>query len=366
MNIVISAINFYEGGPLSILKDCYTELNKGKYNNYKIKLLVHRKELLSPTLNNNIEIIQFPKSRKSYLFRIYYEYIYFLFLSKKWNVKLWVSLHDISPNVRAESQAVYCHNPSPFRKIEWKELFLNPIYFLFTLFYKLVYRINIHANKHVIVQQEWLKKQFIEDFGVENSKIIVANPSNKNQKYKTNNNFKKPTEFSFFFPSLARPFKNFEIICKAVQILNKRNIYNFKVYLTLDGTENKYANYIFKKYKFLKNIEFIGVISRDDVFNYYTNIDVLIFPSKLESWGLPISEFKEFNKPIVLINKEYAYETLGNYDKVNFFDDDNKEMLANLMQDHISGKITLNKNVQVLSSEPKADNWEELFNILLN
>ena len=42
---------------------------------------------------------------------------------------------------------------------------------------------------------------------------------------------------------------SFEVICEAVIILNKLNIKNFRVVLTIDGTENSYSNHILEKYK---------------------------------------------------------------------------------------------------------------------
>lgn len=50
----------------------------------------------------------------------------------------------------------------------------------------------------------------------------------------------------------------------------------------------------------------------------YNTSDCLIFPSKLETWGLPISEMKFFGKPILIADELYAKETVGGYDKVQF------------------------------------------------
>ena len=35
--------------------------------------------------------------------------------------------------------------------------------------------------------------------------------------------------------------------------------------------------------------------------------DFLIFPSLLETWGLPISEFEQTNKKMILANLPYAF-----------------------------------------------------------
>ena len=68
---------------------------------------------------------------KSYLHRCYYEYFYFKKLSDKYKPFLWLSLHDMTPNVEANIRAVYCHNPSPFYDISIKEFFLDPRFGLF-------------------------------------------------------------------------------------------------------------------------------------------------------------------------------------------------------------------------------------------
>ena len=52
---------------------------------------------------------------------------------------------------------------------------------------------------------------------------------------------------------------------------------------------------------------------------FYENSDAIIFPSQLESWGLPISESIQFKKIIFLPDLEYSRETCGNYDNAIFF-----------------------------------------------
>ena len=77
-NIVLSAINFFEGGPLSILKDCLTFLNTSTYlHQYNFIALVHKKSLFDESEYAHITFIEFPKSRTSYIYRLYYEYVYF-------------------------------------------------------------------------------------------------------------------------------------------------------------------------------------------------------------------------------------------------------------------------------------------------
>ena len=132
--IVISAINLRSGGTLSILQDCLLFLQRQKLDDYRVIALVHEKNVLP--VFEGIEFIEFPHSVKNYFIRFYYEYYYFKQLSEELNPYLWLSLHDMTPSVKAEVRAVYCHNPAPFYKLCWQQVYLDPKFTLFNLFYK--------------------------------------------------------------------------------------------------------------------------------------------------------------------------------------------------------------------------------------
>ena len=103
---------------------------------------------------------------------------------------------------------------------------------------------------------------------------------------------------------------------------------------------------------------------------YYSKIETVIFPSKLETWGLPISEAKAFGKNIILADLEYAHETLGTYEKVMFFGPDDAEKLAEKMEmlindDENMKNIEFDGNIEKNIENPFCKNWKELFDILL-
>lgn len=168
---------------------------------------------------------------------------------------------------------------------------------------------------------------------------------------------------TFFYPSLPRVFKNFEVIAEAVKIIRESKDHMFKVILTLDGSENRYAKNIFRKYSHLTEIEFIGLKDREEIFSLYSETDCLLFPSKLESWGLPLSEFKIYNKPIISADLPYAKETLGDYRKVCYFNPDSATDLAHQMQDLLDGKIKYDISEKV--ELPDANSWKELLDIVI-
>lgn len=357
--IVISAVSFRSGGPLSILNDCLNYLSKNLANDYEIIALINNCNFIDKKkISSNIQLIEYPSATKSYIRRLYLEYIFFKKFSQNKNIKLWLSLHDITPNVKAERRAVYCHNPAPFFKPKLKDIAHFKL-ILFYKLYKIIYRINIKKNNFIIVQQEWLLKEFKEKFKINN--IVVAHP-NVDPIFIDKN---LPEENIFFFPTFPRFFKNIEIICKATEKIIKTNR-DFKIIITINGTENSYTKKIVDKFSHIQNIQFIGLISREEVFDLYAKAKCLIFPSRLETWGLPITEFKCTEKIILAVDLPYAHETVGEYKNVSFFPPDSEEKLLHLMLDIIENKFIPEGNSWKKSQDILLiEGWRELFKTLL-
>jgi glycosyltransferase involved in cell wall biosynthesis len=361
-NLVISGINLFEGGPLSVYKDCLNSIIDSGYDkSYNILIFVHKKELFSE-FSDKIEIVELPKSRRNYIFRLWYEYFYFYLFSKKRDIDVWISLHDITPNVRTKHLYTYCHNSTPFLKTEFNKIIYGAKTVAFSLFYKYLYRINIKKNDALIVQQNWIRKEFLKIYPV--SEIIVARPSITIEKIPI-----RHTEdynlYTFIYPSYPRYFKNFEVICNACKQLEEKSIKSFQVVLTIDGSENRYSKMLVQKYSSLTTIKWIGVQKREEIFSLYNSSDCLIFPSKLETWGLPISEFKQTQKPMLVSDLAYAHETVGTYEKVCFFDPNSADNLAQLIKNELSMKNVYSSQKAKPIEEPYADSWVSLLDIIL-
>lgn len=360
--VVLSGVNLTEGGPLSILQDSANAFVLHFLSHYRLILLVNNKNLLGENIKDyEVEILEYAYPKKSWFLRIWFEYVHSYFISKKIRPYLWFSLNDVTPNVHCANKIVYCQNPAPFYKLSFREAMIEKSLIFFNLFYGLFYRINIHSNKFVVVQQQWLKKEFEHRYKAKN--IIVSYPDAEAHlsAIKEETLLKK---FSFFYPSLPRVFKNFEILLAASEILERKH-YDFEVILTFDGSENKYASQIIKKYGHLSSVKFIGIQKREELLKLYNDVSCLVFASKMETWGLPITEMKLFNKPMLLANCKYAHETAGNYEKVCFFDVDDEIYLSQLMKSLMEGTVVY-ENPQVPSSDrPFTTSWKALFSLLL-
>lgn len=368
--IVISATRFFQGGTIVIVNDCLRFLSEHYADNYRIKALVYKKELYQEL--PGIEWETFPKSRESIGYRLYYEYLYFRRLSKKWRPVLWLSLQDSTPNVKAVVQAVYFHNPlllKPSSLKLWQHQFRLSMLWLL---YKYVYTKGINRNNYVFTQQEHIADHLAENYINDPKKKVRVFPP-KTALVEEMSQFELATKeskaigadqlYAFIFPATAFFYKNFQLILSATEILEKKGL-SFTVWLTLDGSENSYAKELVLRGKTLKSIQFLGFLERADLIPLYKKADCMIFPSFLESWGLPLTEFSQFNKPILCADLPYGREALASYDKVNFFEPDSENQLADLMEAAILGHLVFQPH-SFQEKWPRIHNWSECFSLLL-
>lgn len=364
--IVVSAVNIRKGGTLTILRNCLEYLSGlAQSGNYRVVALVHKKELAYYPC---IEYIELSWTIKSWFLRIWCEYVTMNSISKQLSpVYLWLSLHDTTPNVKAERRAVYCHNPFPFYPWKWKELLLNYRIVCFAWFSQYIYRINLHKNYRVLVQQQWIREEFMKMFHLPMEKIIVTLPTPVSSipcMDKPKSQFKV---YTFLYPSYGDIHKNFELLCRATALLEKEIGHGrFKVILTLSGTENKYTQWLYKEWGKNESLEFAGFMDKKRIYDTYAQADCLVFPSKVETWGLPISEFAEFGKPMLLADLPYAHETAAGSKQAAFFAPNDAEKLKEYMKRLVLHDTSFLTAVPLQDIKmPKASTWKELFNLLL-
>lgn len=357
--IVLSGVNFVDMGPLAIFREAIRTLAEGYSETYEIIALVHSKSLVDIP---GVRFIEFGEIKSSWFKRLWFEYYECRSISEAIKPRLWFAMHDITPNVRAEIRAVYCHNPGSSYPFRLREALLDWKFGLFTLLYQFLYGINMRANDFVVVQQSWMREEFRSRYGVQN--IVVAHPSVEDFAV-TQERGSRAGLYTFFFPSYPRTFKNIEQILRSARRLESSGFDQFEVWLTLDGSETRYAAKLVREFSDLATVKWLGLLPRGEVMRRYGEADCLVFPSRLETWGMPITEFKTTGKPILAANLPYAHETVGGYGQAAFFEVDDDQSLATLMRQAATGQSIFRPSEEMKVDEPFSRNWKELWSILL-
>ncbi|MGB9678240.1 MAG: glycosyltransferase, partial [Candidatus Ratteibacteria bacterium] len=147
----------------------------------------------------------------------------------------------------------------------------------------------------------------------------------------------------------------------ALQLINAFNTFN-KIYpdssLIISGRDkfNKIENYI--KRLGNKNINYIRFVPEEDIVKFYNSLDIFIFPSIYEGFGLPIMEAKRCGIPVMLMKDAMISEEIKEHtiayaskddliEKLKYFYHNRKELEAIGKKSHLQAKgFTWKKSVQ--------------------
>lgn len=153
-------------------------------------------------------------------------------------------------------------------------------------------------------------------------------------------------ENGFFYPAAASSYKNHRTLLDAVQILRRRGL-EAPVALTtqpeaLGVTEG------------LDVYDFLGWTSHDEVLRRYED-SILVFPSLVESLGLPLYEGRNAGVWIVAADTAYAREALDDYPTVAWFAPTDPQSMADAMADAWSASREPRK--RITDPSEAADSW---------
>lgn len=268
--------------------------------------------------------------------------------------------------LRDTPQLVYYHQalslfPYPWKIFKRKEF----IFFLYAHFYKYFVNRN-NRNATYVVQLPCIKQKFLDKFkNISKDRVFVIRPNSPTievdsvspKEFKTN-------RIRLFYPATSLPYKNHSVLLEALAsyiLDNKEAADRLELIFTVPNHANLVSSLV-KKYKLEKYVSCIGPISYNEILSYYKSCDMLLFPSRLESFGLPLVEAETFGLPIVASDLPYAREVLNGYENSYFCSTSNKVEWVE-MYDKIPTltKIKLPKKANVNSW----NEFIELANVLL-
>jgi glycosyltransferase involved in cell wall biosynthesis len=312
MRIMVFNVAAEYGGALSVLHDYYNKFTKDEENEYVFILS-------TPDLQEvkNIKVIRFPWIKNSWLHRLFFDYFISHKLIKKFKIDRVLSLQNTIIPLTNIKQSVLIQNSLPFTKYKFTIIEDTLIWIYQNIIGKKIKK-SIKKADHVIVQTDWMKRNLIEQLQLRSDKIEVQRPNIQLNATKVFEENKKNLS-TFFYPASGLVYKNHILIVNTCLRLKEEAIEDYKVIFTLNGSENRHIS---KLYKIVKQnelpIEFVGVLEKEVVNEYYSKT-VLLFPSYIETIGLPLLEAKMHKTPIIVSDCEYAHEALNDYETVDYF-----------------------------------------------
>lgn len=296
------------GGALSILKQFVTNVAQVDTKNI---YYIFCNTNLEQYATENVVIVNL-NQEKSMKQRLKWDY----FGMKKWsksnvvNPDLIISLQNTAVyGFKKIPQIVYLHQPIPFYfEHKWSIRKNKQLWF-----YKNIYKwLIVHGSKNntVVVQTKWFAKR-AKTVLKRAKDIVVLKPNGADIDIAQYNSSSSSEKIKLFYPTSPVFYKNYHVLIDAMKEIKNDNI---ELLITLD--KEQVGN--IETQNISTNITFLGPLSYEETMKQLADSDALVFPSYIETFGLPLLEAAAFGKPIITVDLEYAKEILEGYSNVQY------------------------------------------------
>jgi len=313
MNIYIIATICRESGALSI------------YN----QLMNHIKDYVSD--DNNFYIVIDPCMPKPNIKNVHYVetctigYRRFLFdfwgferLCKKIGIipDVVFSLNNTVPHYNNVREITYYHQPltlypysfSPIKKGERN-------IFFFARFYYHYVKLTLKWTNIIITQTSIIKDKFSKRFSLPESQILTAFPDVEKVDVQSTRTFGySPDTFNFVYPATIVKYKEHTTLAESLNLVRDDDVkQRIRIHLTLQKGEHAALEKLIDKYGLQQQFVYHGPMPHEQLLSMYKAADGLLFPSTIETIGLPLLEAAAFGLPVLANDMDYVKEVLRGY-----------------------------------------------------
>ena len=322
--VMVYDVHASESGALAILDDLYHQIRAHIDKSIKWIFIVSTPNYEE---TENIIVCRFPWVKKNWGYRYYFDTVTTKGLLKEYKPDKVFSLQNKGIPFYRREQIVYLHLPFILTdhifdiRTDGKKLWLYQ-----NIISKSIFR-SLRKMDYTIVQTHWMKDALVKKTGISEDRIFILEPDI------TTNNIGKYVDTAasrrtFFYPATAFSYKNHMTMLKALNYAQKAGLGDYTLTLTIRYDENKLtqelADYINRK---KLNVLFAGQMSREKVFEMYAN-SVLLFPSYVESFGLPLLEARLTGTYVIASDCPFCREILDGYEKAMFFNEMDYETMG--------------------------------------
>lgn len=343
MRIVVNDIAVDAGGGMSILRQFYQYIRSSGDTNEWYFLLGDR--YIEPA--GNIHVITLPRVKASRPYRLWFDFV----TGRK-------VINDLAPDVVfylqntlvhgvKSPQVMYMDQSIPFQD-EKEFSFLKREERPYAIYQHLIgvlIRSACKRSDRVIVQTQWLKDAIVRRCGVSEDRIFKVYPDCfMDRQLLGSGKLEDPCRF--FYPASDAVYKNHACIFGAIKLLPVQP----QFFLTLPPESAA------------KGVICVGKLLLEEVYRYMSN-STLVFPSYIESYGLPLLEARKIGSLILAADTDFAREVLSGYSNAYFFAPFDPAALAELMEQVMDGRIR-NVPSTELPEQSNISGWVQVISIL--
>jgi len=337
MNIVVYDIAATGGGGTTILKQ-YIEKAKKDIDNqwWFIVSLPEIKCYDSGNVHILCQSYLNKKGLRRWINRFFFEHLRLDSIISQINPDHVFSLQNmIMPKAKCH-QTVYLHQSLQFSPVKFSFLKKEERSCAFRqrIICRLIQK-NLKKANQIIVQTKWMKNAISQWACIPEHRIHVEAPLMPDYSSTINNTTARNPRM-FFYPASGHVYKNHQVLIDACKLLKNEGINDYHITFTLNPSENDWVKLLYDDVqKYQLPISFIGYQNQSSMILKYS-VETLLFPSYIETYGLPLLEAKTFTAPIIASDCPFAHDVLEGYHHCQFVMWNNAKAWADAIKNSIN------------------------------
>lgn len=348
MRIVVNDIAASGGGALTVLESFYRYVREFDTDNEWVFLL--GSDLLEES--DRIRSVVLPKVKGSWFRRLAFDLISGRRLVRSLKPDVVFSLQNTYTYGVGCPQVVYVHQSLPFQRTKNFSVWRRDERRLAVYQHAIgaMIKQSVRRADHVIVQAEWMRDAIHDQVGVGRDRVHSIPPDLDDLSASA---FQGDLDAgAFCYPTSDQSYKNNDCIYAACGLLREQGVVDFMVTMTISGPTPD------------PNVTPIGRVPRAHVLEMLSR-STLVFPSLIETFGLPLAEARALGAVVLAADLPYAREVLNGYVNAYFFDPTSPSQLAALMGKVIAGEIVCSRSNEVPRPTAEIAAWAKTIKLLV-
>jgi glycosyltransferase involved in cell wall biosynthesis len=215
-----------------------------------------------------------------------------------------------------------------------------------------------------VVQTKWMKEVLVDKHNINKDNVYIIRPEVNIPKNLFQNPVVKHRSKKLLYPATTVFYKNHLLVLEALKLLKESDGIEGVVFqVTFNKTEYPQFDQAVSRSNLHSHIEYLGVIPYERLMTQYREAALILFPSYVETFGLPLAEAAILGKLILCSDLPYSRDVLENYSGARFLDYQQPQLWADEIKKSIdsdSDDLLLNQRFDF----KQVSTWDDFFKLI--
>ena len=217
-------------------------------------------------------------------------------------------------------QLIYYHQSLPLYSNKWNPFKRTELsMFCYKHIYPLFVKWTFNSRTQYVTQIPFIQDGVCRMMKIDKTRVHVLFPDIERVDVDNVTPYEWGDNCSHFvYPANMAKYKNYDVLVDAFALLADKT--HYKLHLTISKEEYPELHQRIVDLGLQNIVCLDGMMPHGKILSMYKSATALLFPSTIETLGLPLLEAGAFGLPIIAADLDYAHQVMGDYEGLRYVD----------------------------------------------